>query len=193
MTRRQRGARFSVQRRHSCRRPRQECRGGTQECVLHTPRQGNALMEAALWLPFIFLLLFGMVELARIAYTYQTLHKVLYTVARYLGSQQGVNYCATSDVDIVQQAKLFALTGNTDESAESFIANLTPDMIGVRFERVGVDGSIAAYTDDGVCAQPPDFIVVSIPDGYQIQLRIPFITLDPVPLKPQIRLPFGGT
>ncbi len=146
-----------------------------------------------MWLPFIFLLLFGMVELARIAYTYQTLHKVLYTVARYLGSQQGVNYCATSDVDVVQQAKLFVLTGNTDESAESFIANLTPDMIGVRFERLGVDGSIAEYTDDGVCAQPPDFVVVSIPDGYQIQLRIPFITLDPVPLKPQIRLPFGGT
>jgi hypothetical protein len=39
----------------------------------------------------------------------------------------------------------------------------------------------------------PDFITVSIPDGYQVTPRIPYILLDPILFKPQIRIPFGGT
>jgi hypothetical protein len=35
--------------------------------------------------------------------------------------------------------------------------------------------------------------VVSIPNGYQLQLRIPFLPLEPIPLKPQVKVPYGGT
>jgi hypothetical protein len=40
---------------------------------------------------------------------------------------------------------------------------------------------------------PPDQIVVSIPEGYTIQLRIPFLPLDPIPLKPEVKVPYAGT
>ena len=37
------------------------------------------------------------------------------------------------------------------------------------------------------------YIVVSIPDGYSIQLVFPFFQVDPIPLRPQVRVPYGGT
>ena len=38
-----------------------------------------------------------------------------------------------------------------------------------------------------VGAQRPDFITVSMPNGYIMQPRIPYILLDPIPLRPQGR------
>jgi hypothetical protein len=35
-------------------------------------------------------------------------------------------------------------------------------------------------------------VVVTIPDGYPVQLRIPFILLDPFQFKPTVAVPFGG-
>jgi hypothetical protein len=42
-------------------------------------------------------------------------------------------------------------------------------------------------------AQRPDFIMVGMPNGYSIPLRIPFIQLDPVMLRPSITVPFAGS
>jgi len=39
----------------------------------------------------------------------------------------------------------------------------------------------------------PDFILVDLANGYPITLRIPFISQDPILLRPVVRLPFGGT
>ena len=39
----------------------------------------------------------------------------------------------------------------------------------------------------------PDFVVVSIPNGYEVNPRIPFLTLDPILLRPMVRVPYGGT
>jgi Flp pilus assembly protein TadG len=158
------------------------------------------MLEAALFLPVLFLLLIGMVELARIAYTYFTLQKVMYALARYLGTSQGVNFCDDSDPAVVA-AKNYAITGATDASGAPILANLTADMIQVRVEQYN-----SAAGELGVCActptgcdaaqggPGPDFLVVSFPEGYPIQIRIPFMPLlDPIPLKPEIRLPYGGT
>jgi hypothetical protein len=44
-----------------------------------------------------------------------------------------------------------------------------------------------------VGAQRPDFITVSMPNGYIIQPRIPYLLVDPIPLKPQAVVAYGGT
>jgi hypothetical protein len=41
-------------------------------------------------------------------------------------------------------------------------------------------------------AARPDFIVVRISGGYPVQPRIPFLNLDPIPLRPSASVPFGG-
>lgn len=163
-------------------------------------QRGNFLLETAMYLPVLFVLLFGMIELARITYTYYSLQKVLVSVARYLGTRQGVNFCDDADT-IIQQAKQFAVSGTEDEQSDPVIRNLTVDQIQVRIERV------ASETGDvGVCecdvsgcdtangaATGPDFIVVSIPDGFSFQLSIPQLPLDPILLRPRVRMPFQGT
>lgn len=160
---------------------------------------GSALLETALFLPILILMLMGMVEIAKVSYTYYTLQKTMYTLARYLGSQQGVNFCDDSDASVTA-AKNFAITGTTDNSADALIAGLTADMLQVRIERfnsntgdLGACDCSASGCDAASGGLAPDFIVVSIPDGYQVRPVIPMLTIDPIPLRPQVRIPFGGT
>ncbi|MCS7026123.1 MAG: pilus assembly protein [Bryobacteraceae bacterium] len=161
-------------------------------------RRGSILIETAMFTPVLLLLLFGLIELAKITYTYYALQKTLFTVARYLATQQGVNFCDDTDA-LVAEAKAFALTGSTDASAESYIRNLTADQIQVRIERFN-----AATGEIGECecsptgcdiangGQQPDYIVVSIPDGYPFVVRIPQIPTDPILLRPRVRVPASG-
>jgi hypothetical protein len=162
-------------------------------------RRGSSILESILFLPVLFLLLFGMIEFARISYTYYTLHKMMYALARYLGTQQGVNFCDEADPAVVA-AKAYALTGTTDSTAVSQLPSLTASMIQIRIERYDAGtGEISECAcsitgcDAGVGGLPPDFIVVSIPDGYMVQPRFPYIQVDPILLRPQVRMPFGGT
>ena len=162
-------------------------------------RRGSTVMEAALFTPILVLLLMGLIELGRVAYTYVALHKILYNLARYLGTQQGVNFCDESDATVTA-AKNFALTGNTEATTDPYIANLTAEQIQVRIERLNPEtgalelcecSSMGCDASTGGLA--PDAIVVSIPEGYPVTLRIPRLLMDPIPLKPQVRLPYGGT
>lgn len=162
-------------------------------------QRGGALLETALYVPVLLLLLMGMVELGRIAYTYFTLEKMLFTLARYLGTQQGVNLCDPAD-PTVTAAVSYALTGTTDNSAPPFLPALRADMIQIRIERrdtlagqlLPCDCSIIGC-DAALGGLAPDFLVVSIPDGYPITLRLPSLAGIVIPLKPHVRLPYGGT
>lgn len=160
-------------------------------------RAGNSFVEAALFLPFLLLLLVGMVQIGKITFVYYTLKKTLYAAATYLASQQGVDFCGGADASI-EAAKAFALTGVTDGSAEPQIPNLTADRIVVATECVDPFSGAVGPCGTGGCGTPaggprPDFIVVSIADGYQMLPRVPFVTLDAVALRPVVRVPFGGT
>jgi Flp pilus assembly protein TadG len=161
--------------------------------------KGSAMIETAMMMPMLILLLVGMTELARITYTYYTLQKTMYTLARYLATQQGVNFCDDSDSTIIA-AKSFAINGTTDSTAQSTLANLTPDMIQIRAERYSADTQELAQCDcsitgcdAGVGGTAPDFIVVSVPDGYAIKPNIPYLVSEPILFKPHVRVPFGGT
>jgi hypothetical protein len=161
-------------------------------------RRGNAIIETAMLMPIILLLLVGMVQLGKITYLYYTLRKTVYSVASYLSTQQGVNFCDPSDPTIAA-AISFGLTGTTDNSQPVFVFGLTAAMIQVTAEAVDpVAGTLGPYGSG--CAgspafdgTPPDQIVVSIPNGFIIQPRIPFLPIDAIPLKPEVKVPYGGT
>jgi Flp pilus assembly protein TadG len=160
-------------------------------------RGGNMILEAVLFIPFLLLLMVGMLRIGEITYLYYTLKKALYATAQYLATQQGVDFCADS-TGMIAAAKNFGLTGTTDGSAESFLPLLTVDLLDVSPECydpatqtvtacvLSCDGSAANLTQ-------PDYVVVSIPTGYSINPRIPYILSQEIPLFPFVRVPFGGT
>ena len=160
-------------------------------------RRGNMVLEAVLFLPIMFLLIVGMLRIGEITYLYYTLKKALYASAQFLATQQGVDFCSDS-TGLILAAKNFGLTGTTDGSQDSFLPALTPDLIDISTEcydsstqavgpcTLSCDGSTAGVVQ-------PDYIVISIPDGYTIRPRLPYILSDEIPLRPFVRVPFGGT
>lgn len=157
------------------------------------------MLENVLYLPILFVLLLGMIEIARVTYTYYSVQKVLYSIGRYVGKQQGVNFCDDTD-GTVTAAKNFALTGTSDGSGTAIITNLTVDQIQVRIERytaatgdIGQCECSATGCDTASGGQAPDQIVVSIPDGFPVRLSIPSLPIDPIVLRPRVRVPFQGT
>lgn len=150
-----------------------------------------------MFIPILVLFIVGMIQVGKITYVYYTLKKMLYTAGMYLSTQQGVDFCGDS-TGLIAAATNVALTGTTDGSGTAIISNLTSDMVSIQAECYDANaltvGPCSSNTCDPVAGSPPpNFVVVSIPDGYQIQPHIPFLTLDPIPLKPVIRVPFGGT
>jgi hypothetical protein len=163
-------------------------------------RRGGTVLEVALFVPIIVTMLVGMVQIGKITYVYYTLRKALYTMGTYVSAQQGVNFCDEGDAAVLA-AKNFALSGtSSDVSIDPIIPTLTADMISVSIERIDPASGAPVACDCSVTGcdaaaggGSPDFVVVSIPNGFQVNPRIPFLTIDPILLKPTVRVPFGGT
>jgi len=161
-------------------------------------RGGNAVLETVMLMPIILLLLVGMAQIAKITYIYYTLRKTIYSIATYLSTQQGVNFCDPAD-PTVTAAINFGLTGTTDNTQPVFVNGLTASMIQVTPESVDPNsGALSPYGSGCVGAllfdgAPPDQIVVSIPNGYMVTPRIPFLQIQAIPLKPLVKVPYGGT
>lgn len=161
--------------------------------------RGGALVETVLFVPVLLALLIGTVDLGRIAYTYYMLEKMMSSLARYVGTQQGVNFCDNQDAT-VQSAVNYALTGQTDSSDNPIIPGLTPSMFQVRIERydpvsqqLEVCDCSTAGCDSSQGGSPPGFIVVSLTNGYPVQPVFWGFQVDPIPLRPEVRVPYGGT
>jgi hypothetical protein len=162
-------------------------------------RSGSSIVEAAMWVPLLFMFFFGIVEFGRLSYTYYTVHKILYNIARAAGTQPGSNFCDESDPTI-QAIKEFSLAAVGEEnSSGNVLDDLTPEMISIRVERYNTE---TEAIEECECANTgcdaagggvaPGYITVSIPDGYPIQLTLPNMNLDPIPLRPVVRVPYGG-
>ena len=128
-----------------------------------------------------------------------TLQKMMYTVARFAGTQQGVNFCDAGDPTVVA-AKNLAITGTTDASAPVIVAGLTADVISITAERYDTTGQTLATCDCSATGcdaasggLPPDFIRVNIPDGFTVRPLFFNLTVQPFPLRPSVRVPYGGT
>jgi hypothetical protein len=165
----------------------------------HRRHQGGVLVEAAMFVPIFLMLLLGTVELGKVAYTYYMLEKVMYNFARYLGTQQGVNFCDSGDPNIIA-AEAYAVTGTADASAPAIVSGLTPGMLQVQIERfdsvsqqvIPCDCSVAGC-DASQGGQPPDFITVSLTQGFTVHPLFWGFNVDPFPLRPEVKVPYGGT
>jgi Flp pilus assembly protein TadG len=151
-------------------------------------------VEAALFIPILVLLIVGMVQFGKITYQYYVLKKILYGAARQLSLQQGVNFCDLANDATAQAAIQFALN---DSTGTLIIPNLTPAMLQIT-TACGVSGDPTAPPgpcDTAGCPTinaRPDFVMVSIPEGYQVRPRIPVVDLPPILLRPSVTIPFGG-
>ena len=157
---------------------------------------GNMALEAILWIPIVVMLIVMIVQLGKVTYLYYSLRKAVYTAARYLSLQQGVNFCDLAGDPNVTAAIQLAISGTTDGSGTPLITNLTPDMFQVTAQCVDPASGAAGACSDSACpeiAQRPDYIMVSMPSGYLFQLRFPGLTLQPIALRPYVLVPFGGT
>ena len=162
-------------------------------------RRGSSLLEAALVVPVVLALLVGTVQLGRIIYTYTMIEKIMVNLARYLGTQQGVNFCDSQDPS-VQAAINFALTPAADSADNSVVPGLTADMFQVQFQRydpnaqqlVACDCS-ATGCDTSQGGLPPGFIVVSLTDGYTVNPIFWGFRMNAFPLRPSVKVPYGGT
>jgi hypothetical protein len=160
-------------------------------------RGGNTVVEVALWMPVILLLISGVIQFGKITYLYYTLRKIEYGIARSVAIGSGINFCPDAGDTLIQGAIEFAVTGTSDGSGTPLVWNLTPAMISVTTECLdpgtGLPGPCNTSGCDGAAgAQRPDYVVVTIPDGYPVELRIPFIQLAPFQFKPTVAVPFGG-
>jgi Flp pilus assembly protein TadG len=161
--------------------------------------RGAALLEAALFVPIIFALFIGMEELGRMTYTYYMIQKTLSGLARYLGTQQGVNFCNAQD-PILQAALNNSLTGTSDGSGASLIAGLTPDMVQVTIEQYNPANQALAPCacaangcDASQGGAAPGYLVVSLTNGYTVQPLFWGFSINPFPLQPSVTVPYGGT
>ena len=162
-------------------------------------QDGGVLIETVMVAPVLLLLLVGMTELARVGYTYYALQKALYTLARYVGTQQGVNFCDTNDATVLA-AKNLAVTGSVDGTATALIRGLTNDQLDIRIERYNpVSGSLdqcdcsPSGCDASTGGLPPDFVVAYMPNGYNVQPIFPKFLSPQFQLRPTVRVPYGGT
>jgi Flp pilus assembly protein TadG len=157
-------------------------------------RRGNMVLELAMWMPFLLLLISGMIQFGKITYTQYVLQKIVYTAARTLSVQQNLNFCDPADP--AAQAALTAAV-NDPSTGNPIVISLTSDMLTVTTQCLDSTGAIGACDISGcgglTGAQRPDFVTVAMASPYTIPLRIPFIQLDPVQLRPSITLPFGGS
>ena len=160
-------------------------------------RRGSVVLETAMMSPIVVLLLVGMTQVGKFTYTYVELRKVVNSVAAYLATQQGVDFCSATDPNVAA-AISFGLTGTTDNSQPVFVTGLTPEMIQIVPERYdpltqtsGVCSCAINGCDVAAGGGEPNIIVVSI-NGYTLQPRIPFLSIDAIPLRPQVKVHFGG-
>lgn len=162
-------------------------------------RKGNAMIETAIFLPFLLVLLVGSEQIAKVTYVYYSIKKIEYNIARYVATQQGVDFCAGSSDPTITAAINLGLTGTTDGSGTPLIADLTADMIVIQPERIDSTGAPAVCTCDITgCSEAagggsPTFITVSIPSGYPVAPIIPFTTTQTIPLVPSVKVPYEGT
>jgi Flp pilus assembly protein TadG len=155
---------------------------------------GNVAIETAIFIPILLLLIVGMVQLGKVTYLYYTLKKMVYAAARQVSVQQSINFCDVTNDQTVQSAINFAIN---DTAGTPIIANLTTLQVTTQCTDPNNVGGAMIPCDTSNCdaltvAARPDFVTVSIPGGYPVNVLIPFISPIPVTLNPTVTVPFGG-
>ena len=162
---------------------------------------GQAALEFALLVPILMLLLFGVVQLARVYYTYHTLQKALRGGAGFIAHMSDVNFCDDQNESFLD-ARNYIVFGNLEGSGSPVVSGLTPEMVQIVPERADVDTAsvaLCACSDDGAscdiasAGRAPDYVVVNLGEaGFPVDVRFPFVTLGTIPLHPSVRMAVTG-
>ena len=155
---------------------------------------GNVALETALFIPILLLLIVGTVQIGKLAYLDYTLRKIVYAAARQVAVQQSINFCDVADDQTAQTALNFALN---DTTGTPIVANLTALQLTTQCSDPNNLGGAMIPCDTSNCdsltvAGRPDFVTVSIPNGYVVNVLIPFLSPIPITLNPSVTVPFGG-
>lgn len=148
-------------------------------------------IEAAMLIPVLLLLIVGTVQLGKVGYTYFTLKKMLYAAGRAVATQQGVSYCDPANDATATAAVNSALLDSTQQP-------IIPNLTALQLDAECGDGNGGLTPcDTGTCdslsiGPRPDFVRVSIPGGYVVTVRIPYINPVDITLNPTVLVPFGG-
>jgi Flp pilus assembly protein TadG len=70
-------------------------------CIRVKSQRGQALTELALHIPLMLVVLFGVVEIARVFYVYHALQKALRGGAAMIARSSNVNYCDAADLALM--------------------------------------------------------------------------------------------
>src|SRR5689334_1582482 len=132
-------------------------------------QKGQAVIEFALLVPILLLLLFGVVQFARVYYTYHTLQKALRGGAGFIAHMNSVNFCDDQNASFLD-ARNYIVFGNLQGSGSPVVNGLTPEMVQIIPERADADTSSVALcpcSDDGAscdiasAGRAPDYVVVN--------------------------------
>jgi Flp pilus assembly protein TadG len=164
-------------------------------------QSGQAAVEFALLAPILMLLLFGVVQLARVYYTYHTLQKALRGGTGFIAHTSNVNYCDDQNQSFLN-ARNYIVFGNLQGSGTPVVKGLTPDMIQIIPERADSDTATVVQcscSEDGAgcdinsAGRAPDYVVVNLGvTGFAVDVRFPFVTLGSIPLHPSVRMAVTG-
>jgi Flp pilus assembly protein TadG len=163
--------------------------------------RGQAAVELALLLPILVMLLFGVVQLARVYYVYHTLQKAVRAGAGFIAHLSNVNYCDDQNAMFLD-ARNYIVYGNLEGSGTPVVNGLTPEMVQIIPERADVETSSVAQcacSDDGASCdittsgRAPDYVVVNLGEaGFPVDVRFPFVNLGSVPLHVSVRMAVTG-
>jgi Flp pilus assembly protein TadG len=159
--------------------------------------RGNSAIETAMFMPLFILLLVGTYQFGRATFLYYQVHKTLYGVARLVATRQGANLCDGGDAEVLA-AKNLAISGSSD-GTQPLITGLTSDQVSIRLERQEADSAILSECecsltgcDISLGGRQPEYVVVSMPEGFPVQITIPYLLQQTVTFRPTVRVPMGG-
>ncbi|MGA2116381.1 MAG: TadE/TadG family type IV pilus assembly protein [Bryobacteraceae bacterium] len=157
-------------------------------------RRGNAIVEFALLMPILLLLTVGTIQFGKFTYLYYVIKKIEFAAVRYLSVQQAVDFCNLPDA-LTEAAFTYGLTDSY--TGNPIVANLTADQLQINTFCIDPATGAPGACDTSGCgltgAQRPDYIQIAIPNGYQVQIRLPYVTLPTFDIYPTVTVPFNGS
>ena len=128
-----------------------------------------------------------MVQFGKLTYQYYAMKKLIYAAGRQVAVQQGINFCDLANDATAQAAIRMALNDATGAPivAELTTVNITP-------ECADASGALAACTSCPDTNPQPGYLLVTVPEGVTVQLRLPYLNPIDLTMQPYALVPFGG-
>ena len=161
-------------------------------------------MELAILVPILFLMMFGVYQLARVFYTYHTLQKAFRGGAGILARTSNVNYCDPGDPAMLSTQNIVVF-GNPQGQGDPVVQGLTVDMVQITPERVTSGATVQCDCGSGNAdscditsgGRAPDFVVVNniggtTPLGFPLSVLFPYVNLGTINLRVSVRMAVTG-